>query len=57
VLGLYAGQGRREAFARLAASAAKERRQSAEQLELALQGADLACGTGTCAATASSTTR
>jgi len=41
ILGLYRGQARREAFARLEASAARERRQSAEQLELALQGADL----------------
>jgi len=39
--GLYRGQGRRHAFARLEASAARERRQSSEQLELALQGADL----------------
>ena len=39
--GLYRGQLRRQAFARLEASAARERRQSAEQLELALQGADL----------------
>ena len=39
--GLYRGQLRRQAFARLEASAARERQQSAEQLELALQGADL----------------
>ena len=39
--GLHRGQWRRKAFARLAASAARERRQSAEQFELALQGADL----------------
>ena len=39
--GLHSAQWRRKAFARLAASAARERRQSAEQLELALQGADL----------------
>ena len=41
VFGLRSAQWRRKAFARLAASAARERRQSAEQLELALQGADL----------------
>jgi diguanylate cyclase (GGDEF)-like protein/PAS domain S-box-containing protein len=40
-LALYRGQDRREAFARLEARAARERRHSAEQLELALQGADL----------------
>jgi len=40
-IGLFRGQTRRQAFARLEASAARERRQSAEQLELALQGADL----------------
>jgi diguanylate cyclase (GGDEF)-like protein/PAS domain S-box-containing protein len=40
-IGLYRGQWRRQAFASLEASAARERRQSAEQLELALQGADL----------------
>ncbi len=34
--GLHSAQWRRKAFARLAASAARERRQSAEQLELAL---------------------
>ena len=39
--GLHRGQWRRKAFARLAASAARERQQSAEQLELALQGADM----------------
>ena len=39
--GLYRGQWRRQAFASLEASAARERRHSAEQLELALQGADL----------------
>jgi diguanylate cyclase (GGDEF)-like protein/PAS domain S-box-containing protein len=39
--GLYRGQWRRQAFAGLEARAARERRQSAEQLELALQGADL----------------
>ncbi len=39
--GLYRGQWRRKAFARLQATVARERRQSAEQLELALQGADL----------------
>ena len=39
--GLHSAQWRRKAFARLAESAARERRQSAEQLELALQGADL----------------
>jgi diguanylate cyclase (GGDEF)-like protein/PAS domain S-box-containing protein len=39
--GLHRGQLRRRAFARLEASAARERRHSAEQLELALQGADL----------------
>ncbi|MEO8525789.1 MAG: diguanylate cyclase, partial [Caldimonas sp.] len=39
--GLQRGQWRRKAFARLAARAARERHQSAEQLELALQGADL----------------
>ena len=41
MFGLYRGQGRRAAFARLEESTARERRQSAEQLELALQGADL----------------
>ncbi len=40
-IGLYRGQWRRKAFARLEASAARERQRSAEQLELALQGADL----------------
>jgi diguanylate cyclase (GGDEF)-like protein/PAS domain S-box-containing protein len=40
-IGLYRGQWRRKAFARLQATVARERRQSAEQLELALQGADL----------------
>ncbi|MCE9659793.1 MAG: diguanylate cyclase [Burkholderiales bacterium] len=40
-IGLLRGQNRRQAFASLEASAARERRQSAEQLELALQGADL----------------
>ncbi len=39
--GLVRGQWRRQAFAKLEAHAARERRQSAEQLELALQGADL----------------
>jgi diguanylate cyclase (GGDEF)-like protein/PAS domain S-box-containing protein len=39
--GLHRGQWRRKAFARLEASAARELRHSAEQLELALQGADL----------------
>ena len=39
--GLYRGQWRRQAFARLQASAARERQQSAGQLELALQGSDL----------------
>ena len=39
--GLYRGQRGRKAFARLQASAARERQRSAEQLELALQGADL----------------
>src|SRR5205085_10395330 len=38
-IGLLRGQHRRRAFASLAASAARERQQSAEQLELALQGA------------------
>jgi diguanylate cyclase (GGDEF)-like protein/PAS domain S-box-containing protein len=41
VFGLYRGQWRRQAFARLEASTARERQRSAEQLELALQGADL----------------
>ena len=41
VFGLHRGQWRRKAFARLATSVARERQQSAEQLELALQGADL----------------
>ncbi|MEP7302973.1 MAG: diguanylate cyclase [Caldimonas sp.] len=41
VFGLHRGQWRRKEFARLEASAARERRRSAEQLELALQGADL----------------
>ena len=40
-VGLYRGQWRRSAFERLQADASRERRQSAEQLELALQGADL----------------
>jgi diguanylate cyclase (GGDEF)-like protein/PAS domain S-box-containing protein len=40
-IGLYRGQRRRESFARLEASAALERHKTAEQLELALQGADL----------------
>ena len=40
-VGLYRGQWRRSAFERLQAEASRERRQSAEQLELALQGADL----------------
>ncbi|MGZ5239949.1 MAG: PAS domain-containing protein, partial [Caldimonas sp.] len=39
--GLHRGQWRRKAFARLEESAARERQRSAEQLELALQGADL----------------
>ena len=39
--GLHRGQWRRRSFAVLEASAANERRQSAEQLALALQGADL----------------
>ena len=39
--GLYRGQWRRNAFVRLQASAARERQRSAEQLELALQGADM----------------
>ena len=39
--GLYRGQWRRKAFALLEASAERERRKTAEQLELALQGADL----------------
>jgi diguanylate cyclase (GGDEF)-like protein/PAS domain S-box-containing protein len=39
--GLYRGQWRRKAFARLEASAARERQESAERLELALQGAEL----------------
>jgi diguanylate cyclase (GGDEF)-like protein/PAS domain S-box-containing protein len=40
-VGLYRGQWRRNAFASLEARVARERRQSAEQLELALQGAEL----------------
>jgi diguanylate cyclase (GGDEF)-like protein/PAS domain S-box-containing protein len=40
-VGLYRGQWRRTAFASLEARVARERRQSAEQLELALQGAEL----------------
>ena len=40
-IGLYRGQWRRNAFANLEARVARERRQNAEQLELALQGADL----------------
>ncbi|MDQ2926720.1 MAG: diguanylate cyclase [Pseudomonadota bacterium] len=39
--GLHRGQWRRKAFARLQAGAAREQRRSAEQLELALQGAEL----------------
>ncbi len=39
--GLYRGQWRRSAFARLEAESSRQRQQSAEQLELALQGADL----------------
>lgn len=40
-LGLHFSQQRRREFDRLAADAAKERRESAERLELALQGANL----------------
>ncbi len=40
-IALYRGQWRRKAFARLEARAARERQRSAEQLELALAGADL----------------
>jgi diguanylate cyclase (GGDEF)-like protein/PAS domain S-box-containing protein len=39
--GLYRGQWRRKSYAALAASAALERRKTAEQLELALQGSGL----------------
>jgi diguanylate cyclase (GGDEF)-like protein/PAS domain S-box-containing protein len=39
--GLYRGQWRRKSYALLEASAERERRKNAEQLELALQGADL----------------
>ena len=39
--GLYHGQFRRRSFALLQASATRERRETAEQLQLALQGADL----------------
>jgi diguanylate cyclase (GGDEF)-like protein/PAS domain S-box-containing protein len=39
--GLYRGQWRRKSYALLAASAERERRKNAEQLELALEGADL----------------
>jgi diguanylate cyclase (GGDEF)-like protein/PAS domain S-box-containing protein len=39
--GLYRGQWRRKSYATLAASAALERRKTAEQLELALQGSGL----------------
>jgi len=41
VFGLHRGQWRREAFAELEAAAERERRRSAEQLGLALQGAEL----------------
>lgn len=40
-LGVYFSQNRRRVLARLAATAAKERQESAERLELALRGADL----------------
>jgi diguanylate cyclase (GGDEF)-like protein/PAS domain S-box-containing protein len=40
-IGLWRGQARRRAFARLEARAALAQQRSAEQLELALQGADL----------------
>jgi diguanylate cyclase (GGDEF)-like protein/PAS domain S-box-containing protein len=40
-MALYRGQCRRRAFAVLEASAARERHKTAEQLQLALQGADL----------------
>ena len=40
-IGLHRGQWRRRAFALLAADAARERQRHAEQLELALEGADL----------------
>jgi diguanylate cyclase (GGDEF)-like protein/PAS domain S-box-containing protein len=39
--GLYRGQWRRKSYALLEASAERERRRNAEQLELALEGADL----------------
>ncbi|MEO8312688.1 MAG: PAS domain-containing protein, partial [Caldimonas sp.] len=39
--GLYRGQWRRKSYALLEASAQRERRKTAEQLELALEGADL----------------
>jgi len=39
--GLYRGQWRRKSYALLEASAERERRKTAEQLELALEGADL----------------
>ena len=39
--GLHRGQYRRQSYALLQASAARERRETAEQLQLALQGADL----------------
>ena len=39
--GLYRGQWRRKAYALLEASAQRERRKNAEQLELALEGAEL----------------
>ncbi|HEX4234386.1 MAG TPA: diguanylate cyclase [Caldimonas sp.] len=39
--GLYRGQWRRKSYALLEASAERERRKNAEQLELALEGADL----------------
>ncbi|HEX2543105.1 MAG TPA: diguanylate cyclase [Caldimonas sp.] len=41
VMGLHRGQWRRRTFAALEAKAARERHQTAEQLGLALQGADL----------------
>ncbi|MEO6361930.1 MAG: diguanylate cyclase [Caldimonas sp.] len=41
IVGLYRGQWRRRSFARLEASAARDRHRIAEQLALALQGADL----------------
>ncbi|MEP6738797.1 MAG: diguanylate cyclase [Caldimonas sp.] len=40
-IGLYRGQWRRRSFALLEESAARERHRTSEQLELALQGADL----------------